>query len=106
MSPQVSGTPEWTRRFAGVSFGFERITAMSWFCWHMLFGWRPEGLSVPTLHGRASKSLLEGDGPGWQSSLPSMTSVVDVPGNHFTILEARRVESTAKVVDNWLIGFE
>jgi thioesterase domain-containing protein/acyl carrier protein len=90
------------RRFAGFSFGFERITAMSWYGLHLFFGWRPEGLSAPTLHVRASQPLVEGEGPGWQSSLASMTSVVDVPGDHFTILDGEYVGSTAKVVDDWL----
>jgi hypothetical protein len=34
-----------------------------------------------------------------------MTSVIDVPGNHFTITEAH-ADSTAKVVADWLAEFE
>jgi thioesterase domain-containing protein len=94
------------RRHLVDGIGFERMTAMAWICSELLFGWRPEGLSVPTLHVRASQPLTEEEGVGWRSSLASMTSVVDVPGNHYTILESQYVGSTAKVVGNWLIDFE
>jgi polyene macrolide polyketide synthase len=86
---------------------FGRITATAWICSELFFGWRPEGLWTPSLHVRASAPMVEEEeGVGWRSSLASMTSVVDVPGNHYTMLDDQYVGSTVKVVHNWLIDVE
>jgi thioesterase domain-containing protein len=87
-------------------FGFENVTAMAWILRELLVDWEPEGLFVPTLLVRASQPLVvEEEGRSWQSTLASMTSVIDVPGNHLTITEAH-ADSTAKVVADWLAEYE
>jgi acyl transferase domain-containing protein/thioesterase domain-containing protein len=93
------------RRHLVDGFGFEKVTAMAWIMWELLVDWEPEGLCVPTLLVRASEPLVGEEGASWQSTLASMTSVVDVPGNHFTIAEAH-AGSTAKAVADWLMEFE
>ncbi|WP_269859409.1 alpha/beta fold hydrolase, partial [Streptomyces sp. RPT161] len=80
----------------------ERITAQVWSL-ELLRGWRPEGLSAPTLYVRPIQPLVEEEKPEWRGDVISMmTSVADVPGDHFTILEGEHVGSTARVVDHWL----
>ncbi|AXB42467.1 hypothetical protein A4R43_07940 [Amycolatopsis albispora] len=82
-----------------------RLAAMG--CYHRLFAhWRPEPIRTPTLLVRASSpfsaELAETAGErGWQSSWALPHSTVDVPGDHFTMLEAHS-DSTARTVHDWL----
>jgi acyl transferase domain-containing protein/acyl carrier protein len=82
-----------------------RLTAFVWTC-NLFHDWVPAEAGFPTLLVRATESLRpDGPGPDWQTTLPAMTAVVDVPGDHFTMLE-RHVVTTAEAVENWLTDQE
>jgi thioesterase domain-containing protein len=69
----------------------------------MFSDWRPEPITAPTLLVRAGDSYAQ---PGQSGNLRTTWSladtVLDVPGNHFTMLDAPHAESTAEAVDCWL----
>ncbi|RKR91915.1 acyl transferase domain-containing protein [Micromonospora pisi] len=83
-----------------------RLTAMG--AYHRLMAdWKPSPTSVPTLFLRASEpwsdEVLEmaGEHDGWQARWDLPHVGLDVPGNHFTLLE-EHAEAAAEVVHNWL----
>ncbi|MEZ0095634.1 acyl transferase domain-containing protein/D-arabinose 1-dehydrogenase-like Zn-dependent alcohol dehydrogenase/acyl carrier protein/thioesterase domain-containing protein [Streptacidiphilus sp. EB129] len=88
------------------SLDASRLTAMSWY-FDAFAGWTPKPLSVPTLLVRASEPIIEvgPEGPyqvhEWQTPWDTAHTVVDVPGNHFTMMEAR-AGSTARAVQEWI----
>jgi NADPH:quinone reductase-like Zn-dependent oxidoreductase/thioesterase domain-containing protein len=91
------------KRHLSDGIGFDKLTAGTWVCGQLFLDWRPAGLAAPTLLVRASEPVVaEPDGLRWQSDLDGMSAVVDVAGNHFTILESEHVAATATVVDSWL----
>ena len=57
--------------------------------------------ALPTLHLRAQETA--GGPPSWP--LAGNLTVVDVPGNHFTIIE-EHAETTARAVSEWLAGLK
>lgn len=80
----------------------QRLVAMGGYV--AIFGdWRPDPITTPTLLVRASEAYfermagVEGVFASWH--LPH--TAVDVPGNHFTMLEEHS-PSTAEAVDTWL----
>ncbi|KIF76836.1 hypothetical protein QR77_29235, partial [Streptomyces sp. 150FB] len=83
-----------------------RLTAMSWY-FDRFAGWTPKPLSVPTLLLRASEPIIAAgpDGPyqphEWQTPWDTAHTVVDVPGNHFTMMEAW-AGTTARAVQEWI----
>ncbi|MFJ9713697.1 SDR family NAD(P)-dependent oxidoreductase, partial [Streptomyces sp. NPDC101234] len=80
----------------------QRITAQVW-CLELLRGWRPEGLTAPTLYVRPAQPLVEQEKPEWRGDvLAAMSQVVEAPGDHFTIIEGEHVASTAHIVGDWL----
>jgi thioesterase domain-containing protein len=88
-----------------LSLSDNRISAMAWYA--DLFGtWRPEPISAPTLLVRATEPMIEdltGMQNDWRSSWPLPTDVVDVPGNHYNIVEENS-PTTAKTVRDWIAG--
>ena len=81
-----------------------RLTAMAWYG-GMFEDWTPGPCAAPMLLVRASEPL-EGmtDDPesdDWRASWDGAQTVVDVPGNHFSIAEQHLEHSTA-VVEKWL----
>ncbi|EST21266.1 hypothetical protein N566_27610, partial [Streptomycetaceae bacterium MP113-05] len=80
-----------------------RLSAMSWY-FNLLGGWAPGKLSAPVLLVRAGQPVSGDDtlSPSdWQTSWSETDDVVDVPGNHFTMMEDL-AGTTAGVVDDWL----
>jgi len=68
-----------------------------------LFGdWKPAEIAAPTLLVRATEMM-----PGtpadseWQATWDTAHVAVDVPGNHFTVMEDC-ADSTARAVQHWL----
>jgi thioesterase domain-containing protein/acyl carrier protein len=93
------------RSFLGLEGGglrFEEITACAWICSRLFKDWEPGGLSAPVLLVRATEPIVPGTPGDWQTGLRSMTAVVDVPGDHFSMLEGGFVAHTASVVHEWL----
>ncbi|WP_438672317.1 alpha/beta fold hydrolase [Solihabitans fulvus] len=70
-----------------------RLTAMGGYL-RLLDGWQPAETTAPTLLVRAA------DG---RACWPARHDVVDVPGDHFTVLE-EHAASTAESVRAWLAG--
>ncbi|MDO0924394.1 type I polyketide synthase [Streptomyces sp. TG1A-8] len=86
----------------------DRLTAMSWYV-ALIGEWEPGPLDCPVLLVRSSEPPVPA-GPGqelppqeWQTSWRRAHTVVDVPGNHFTMMEAH-ARSTARTTDDWLAG--
>ncbi|GAA1994204.1 hypothetical protein GCM10009754_86950 [Amycolatopsis minnesotensis] len=81
-----------------------RLTATSWYM--NLFGhWIPPEITTPTLLMRASEPFdtpVEGGLPeDWQARWDLPHTAVDVPGNHFTIVE-EHAEATAEALESWV----
>ncbi|MEV2243858.1 type I polyketide synthase [Streptomyces sp. NPDC049970] len=80
-----------------------RLSAMSWY-FNLLGGWRPGKLDAPVLLVRAGEPMPGGEELApelWQTGWSEADHVVDVPGNHFTMMEDL-AGSTAATVDAWL----
>nr|WP_181773152.1 type I polyketide synthase [Amycolatopsis pittospori] len=84
-----------------------RLAAMGGYS-RIFDGWRPKPIDAPTLLLSAlnpfSPALLDEDNPhknDWRSFWELPHTAVDVPGDHFTILE-KHADSTAQAVDQWL----
>ncbi|MEV6423775.1 type I polyketide synthase [Streptomyces sp. NPDC051662] len=83
-----------------------RLTAMAAY-FAMFEHWQPEATSIPTLLVRASECY--GIEPGqeqppaeqWQAAWPLPHDAMDVPGNHYTMLEGSG-DVTAAAVHDWL----
>ncbi|MEE1943324.1 SDR family NAD(P)-dependent oxidoreductase [Streptomyces sp. TRM 70361] len=78
-----------------------RLTAMTWY--GSLFWETPRpDTRIPTLLLRASEPLREPvDGRDWRSSWKAARDIVDVPGNHFTMM-AEYAGTTARAVHRWI----
>ncbi|MDQ1025084.1 acyl transferase domain-containing protein/acyl carrier protein [Streptomyces umbrinus] len=80
-----------------------RLSAMSWY-FNLLGGWRPGKLTAPVLLVRAGEPMPGGEELApeqWQTGWSEADRVVDVPGNHFTMMEDL-AGTTADAVDVWL----
>jgi hypothetical protein len=85
-------------------FDDDRLTAMGWYL-DLFGGWQPRRTTCPTLLVRCREPLSEaavatatGD---WRSSWPLPHEVVDVDGNHFSVLE-ERCQETATAITAWI----
>jgi thioesterase domain-containing protein len=80
----------------------DRLTAMGGYA-RIFDGWSPSPITTPTLFVRASEPVRDGPsstgGTAASWTLPHVS--VDVPGNHFTMLE-EYAESTAAAINSWL----
>ena len=78
-----------------------RLTAFAWTC-DLFRDWRLTPAEFPTLLARAGEPLpgLPPDTP-WQTEPGPATTVVDLSGAHFTMLE-QHVDATAAIVEQWL----
>ncbi|MFF9347903.1 type I polyketide synthase [Streptomyces sp. NPDC014734] len=80
-----------------------RLLAMG--AYFRLFGaWRPREIKTPTLLVRAGERLFDwtrGEGGDWRAYWDSAHTVLDVPGNHFTMME-EHAATTARAVTDWL----
>ncbi|WP_280118924.1 type I polyketide synthase [Streptomyces marokkonensis] len=84
----------------------DRLTAMSWYV-AMIGEWEPGPLDCPVLLVRSTEPPVPAE-PGeemrpeeWQTSWDRAHTVLDVPGNHFTMMEDH-ARSTAEATDGWL----
>nr|WP_240436405.1 type I polyketide synthase [Streptomyces sporangiiformans] len=84
----------------------DRLTAMSWYA-GMIGEWEPGELECPVLLVRASEPPVPAEQTGpmepheWQSSWERADTVLEVPGNHFTMMEAQ-ARGTAEATAAWL----
>ncbi|MFI7894695.1 type I polyketide synthase [Streptomyces sp. CACIS-1.16CA] len=84
-----------------VAMDDSRLTAMTWY--GSLFWEKPRpDTRIPTLLLRASQPLrAPADGRDWRSSWKAARDIVDVPGNHFTMM-AEYAGPTARAVHRWI----
>ncbi|UUU25873.1 type I polyketide synthase [Streptomyces sp. DSM 40750] len=86
-----------------VSMEGVRMSAMGWYS-HLLEGWKPPEISVPSLHVRATEAVHrvdpDAEAQSWQADWPA-DSAVDVPGNHFSMME-KHADTTAQAVEDWV----
>jgi acyl transferase domain-containing protein len=69
---------------------------------YVAFDWQVRDLATPVLFLRASEPMIEWTHEGdWRTSWPGARSVVDVPGDHFSMM-GDYAEHTARAVDDWL----
>jgi hypothetical protein len=61
---------------------------------HLFDGWQPDPVPMPTLLVRATE-------PAPRAHWPVPHDSVDVPGDHFTMME-RYARHTAHITDEWL----
>ncbi len=78
-----------------------RMLAMGRY-FQLLADWRPVEIAAPTLLVRASEPMSGiAANNGWKASWSSAHTVVDVPGDHFTMME-EHADVTAQAVLQWL----
>ncbi|MDF5759275.1 type I polyketide synthase, partial [Spongiactinospora sp. TRM90649] len=77
-----------------------RLTAMAWYgriFWESATG----DVAAPTLLLRATEPLGEVEGDEWRSSWEHARAVVDVPGDHFSMM-SEHAETTALAIHHWI----
>ncbi|MEH0626446.1 type I polyketide synthase [Streptomyces stelliscabiei] len=80
-----------------------RLTAMGRY-FQLLDDWEPPPVAAPVLLVRASSPLAEpapDSDIDWRASWPSAHSVLDVPGNHWSMME-QHLRTTVDAVTGWL----
>ncbi|MEU6807015.1 type I polyketide synthase, partial [Streptomyces neyagawaensis] len=80
-----------------------RLTAMGRY-FQLLDDWVPPPVEAPVLLVRASSPLAEpapDSDIDWRASWPSAHSVLDVPGNHWSMME-QHLKTTVEAVNGWL----
>jgi pimaricinolide synthase PimS1 len=105
-SPQVEGvlltllnSPEWR-----VYLNDTRLTAMGWYV-ELALTWPLEPIEAPILLVRAEEPMAgalqdEGD---WRPKWPVEHDLVDVPGDHYSMLQ-ENADSTMEAVEKWLLA--
>ncbi|QMU77444.1 alpha/beta hydrolase fold domain-containing protein [Streptacidiphilus sp. PB12-B1b] len=79
-----------------------RLTAMGRY-FRLLDDWQPPAVRAPVLLVRATTPLgrPSAEAGEWRSSWPSAHTVLDVPGDHFSIME-QHVGTTGRAVADWI----
>jgi acyl transferase domain-containing protein/NADPH:quinone reductase-like Zn-dependent oxidoreductase/NADP-dependent 3-hydroxy acid dehydrogenase YdfG/acyl carrier protein len=83
-----------------VSLDHTALTAMGWYV-RLLSGWEPAKVNAPTLLVKASDAYPGLCEAGFTSSRDLADFVVEVPGDHFTIIQ-NHADTTANAVNSWL----
>ncbi|WP_449224209.1 type I polyketide synthase [Amycolatopsis speibonae] len=83
-------------RTADDAWGEAWLTAMGRY---FNLAWTPEPISAPTLLVRATEPL----GAGGQATWPLPHSTMDIPGNHFGIMENGAAD-TARAISDWVVA--
>lgn len=78
-----------------------RLSAMGWYT-RLVMEWKLTAVSAPTLLVRPTSPMpgVAGDG-AWQAVWPFKHDCLDVPGDHYTMME-EHADSTAAAVEQWL----
>ncbi|MFJ8677655.1 type I polyketide synthase [Streptomyces sp. NPDC093589] len=89
-----------------VAMDDDRLSAMGWYL-DICKEWEPQPVSAPTLLVRAEEPLAGANTPAtaeaWRSYWDLPHDVVDVQGNHFSVMEDH-VASTAAAIETWISG--
>ncbi|HEY5836715.1 SDR family NAD(P)-dependent oxidoreductase [Streptomyces sp.] len=97
----MSGMAERLAEFAPL--GDDRVTAMSGYL-ELVSGWRPADIKAPVLLVRPARPVPGADripDGGWRSAWQWRHEAVDVPGDHFSMIEEHAAD-TAQAVHQWL----
>ncbi len=85
-----------------VSASDVRLTAMGAYL-RLLAEWHPVKIAAPTVLLRAAEPMVGlNTDQEWKTSLSFPHTTIDVPGNHFTMMEDHAV-STGQAVQAWLL---
>lgn len=92
---------------AGMPWADEQLTAMVWYA-DLFRGWEPSPIAAPTLLVRpgtpaGTQDDVDPDDGDWRSGWRLAGDVLEVPGDHTTMLEAQAA-ATRQVVEAWLSG--
>ncbi|MFF1698096.1 SDR family NAD(P)-dependent oxidoreductase, partial [Streptomyces sp. NPDC058257] len=99
MGQQLSDRYDSVPGAADNDWGDAWVTAMARY---MFLGLLPEPLKAPTLLVRAGEPIMEWTQEyDWRPSWKLEHTAIDVPGNHFTVMEEHS-RSTARAVEEWL----
>nr|WP_225848934.1 type I polyketide synthase [Streptomyces sp. HPF1205] len=83
--------------------GAERVTAMTGYL-GLLDGLRPQELKAPVLLVRPERPVAGAEAvTHWRSAWPGRHDAVEVPGDHFSLIEGDAA-TTARAVRDWLAG--
>jgi acyl transferase domain-containing protein/NADPH:quinone reductase-like Zn-dependent oxidoreductase/NADP-dependent 3-hydroxy acid dehydrogenase YdfG len=82
-----------------VRYTSDRLSGGTWLC-ELFVGWKPSGVKAPVLLVRASRPLTADQDGDWRAHFDEM-AVRDVPGDHFSVIEAD-APTTAAAVESWL----
>ncbi|MFC0112323.1 type I polyketide synthase [Kibdelosporangium aridum subsp. largum] len=81
-----------------------RLSAMGWYT-ELFEPWKPGDLTAPSLFVRATEPMPgmtdDPDSDDWRATWETATTVVDVPGDHFTMTEDH-LEITMNTIEDWL----
>ncbi|MEU3188849.1 SDR family NAD(P)-dependent oxidoreductase, partial [Streptomyces sp. NPDC006923] len=100
LQPGLSGGMD-ERRESYVPVDDSRLLAMGAY-FRLFGGWRPKEIKAPTLLVRAGERLFDWSRDGdWRSYWDLPHTALDVPGNHFTMME-EHAGTTARTVESWL----
>ena len=89
------------RSYSAVSIDNTRLSAYIWLS-ELFADWNPQPSPIPTLLVRATEPLLPGLGESeWQTRLDAASTLIDVPGDHFSMMD-EHAGTTARAVHDWL----
>jgi thioesterase domain-containing protein/acyl carrier protein len=89
------------RSYSVVPIDSTRLSAFMWIR-ELFVAWNPQPLPVPTMLVRATEAMRPEMAVGdWQTKLNGVAAVVDVPGNHFSMME-EHAETTTRAIYDWL----
>ncbi|MCA6091173.1 alpha/beta fold hydrolase [Streptomyces sp. SCA3-4] len=93
-----------SQRLDFMSSGAEQLTAMGRYI-GLFDEWDAPSVTAPTLLVRAGEPMLRdaADGDGRAAPPEHVETVVEVPGNHYSMME-HHADTTAAAVQSWLAG--
>lgn len=78
------------------------LTAMAAYI-RLFAGWQPADVPTPTLFVRPASPAPGMSGEDWRSTWESTQEVLEVPGDHFTMME-NHADTTAQAIESWLVS--
>lgn len=96
---ELLNSPQWRGYLSDT-----RLTAMGWYM-ELVSQWPIEPITAPTLLVRAEEPMTESlsDGDDWKPNWPVPHDVVDVAGNHYSMLQ-EHAHATVAAVETWIVS--
>ncbi|HEX3759766.1 MAG TPA: type I polyketide synthase, partial [Kofleriaceae bacterium] len=92
----------WSRMLPSLTGADSELTALPWYI-ELFADWAPQDISTPTLLVQSSVPMPGIEIAQWQAQWTGHHDLVQVPGDHFTMMTAQ-VHHTASTVHDWLGG--